>query len=242
MSWSLVVASIFLTRQESITIDLRLPLFGIDVPLPVSEDVWSTSESVWSSRSLEALRTPSFSTSLLALLDGNRDTVIISPFGLLTLVAALQCHICSSENVLSNLPVESTKSTVKCLDSSLKAWERHWKSHPFSTYQLKSKYGPIMADCLAILTVAHYHLHASHQLRWMRMMTQNDPPDVSTLKRAFLMTQPSATEEVLIRAVNAIRMRARYGLRYLNRTGGLVSALYQMIAGFESCKSFHSYY
>lgn len=226
-----VLAALFISDQENVSFNTSL--LPTDIPLPSSEEDWKASASTWF---LTRVSHRSLSKSLEDLMSGKGIEGYISAFGLLTLAGALVCHICSSQSTMAFHSLDTTQGFFSTLDASLRSWEESWKRHPHSSYQFISAHGPIMGDALALLNIAYYHIHGGRQLKFIRrFLKSNQEPSSFTFDRDLEPLEFPGLEKAINRAAMTIRLRSRFGISYLKRTGALTFAPYQMLSGFESC-------
>lgn len=251
---------------------MHLPtLEDITEDLPCSEEIWTAQTDLdWqmsgSDNSEFGTSQAKFITELKLLLQGYPLVLKISSFGMLVLSAGLLLHVLTIERTSFFYDSEESNGKFPLMEKaekSLELWNSKWKSHPNATsHPFDYRHGPLLADCIPILTMAYYHTRVSRRLKRMkasltaRMVGKSpfNPGDelrvnpeygrrgvISFLELEDILTASTEAEwenlsYVAKIATSSLLLRAKMGFKYVARTAPLDMGFHYVFAGFEGCK------
>ncbi|OQV01610.1 Fungal specific transcription factor domain-containing protein [Cladophialophora immunda] len=240
VAWSIVTAAMLQSLEGGAVFDIRIST--LDVPLPGPTEEWTASQAAWLARKPPTRPQTTLCQAVHDLLHGRPVSEHVGSFGLLTVIAALQRRACSIDLLPTGPQPSSICDTVTLLDNALRLWEDSWRIHQQDSPS-RAGLDPIMVDGLAILNSAYYNLVCGNQIRWMRRTVRSPRASVSPVEFATstFAFDLALLERELVRAVRSLGLRARHGIKHINRIGQLRYAAYQQLSGAEGCFLFAWY-
>lgn len=232
ISWMFVVSSMCLALDSSaVTI---LPPMPCSMPTPSDESVWhAVSEPEW--RFALQINPPTLNVDLwtvataVMLGETPEDCGPISAFTLLALIGAILATICTKQRLSMDI-YDPFNGERKRMEQAIAVWEGLWRRHPRAERNMTRLDHPLLNDCLSLLGSSYYHLHLGHELHTLKKIAQ-DPQSGMELPA---YKERRRTLKVVKFAANSWLVRAKLGITYLNKTGGLELGSQALITAYES--------
>ena len=235
ISWMFVVSSMFLALDPYST--AILPPMSCSMPAPSDESVWhAVSEIEWKIAQ-RAQPTPEADLWTIAksVMLGEMPPEScgrISANSLLALIGAILATISTQQRLTMDI-FDPYRGNTQRMERAISVWERLWRLHPRTERNMTRLDDPLLNDCLSLLGSAYYHLHLGEELFVLKKIAENP-----TLDLAFPPCNDRARCHKVIKfAANSWLVRAKLGITYLNKTGGLELGSQAITTAYESGKS-----
>lgn len=204
------------------------------MPPPSDESLWhAVSESEW--RFALQLNPSSHDSDLWTVASSvmvgeiPRDCGNISAFTLLALIGAILATICTKQRLSQDI-YDPFNGERKRLERAIAVWEELWRRHPRAERNMTRLDHPLLNDCLSLLGSSYYHLYLGPELHTLKKIAQEPR---SKLKLPTCKNR-ERTLSVIKFAANSWLVRAKLGINYLNKTGGLELGSQALITAYES--------
>jgi hypothetical protein len=232
VSWMFIVSAMCLALDASaVTI---LPPMPCSMPPPSDESVWhALSEPEWrfALQLSPVHQDVDLWTVASAMMVGEipRDYSNNSAFTLLALIGAILATICTKQRLSQDIynPLNGER---KRLERAIAVWERLWRSHPRAERNMTRLDHPLLNDCLSLLGSSYFHLYLGSELHTLEKIAK-DPHSGITVPEC---RNRAHTLKVVKFAANSWLVRAKLGIAYLNKTGGLELGSQALITAYES--------
>jgi hypothetical protein len=161
----------------------------------------------------------------------------VSAFTLFAVIGAILATICTKQRLSLNTYDAFNTEHGHEMERALATWEELWRRHPRAERNMTRLDHPLLNDCLSLLGSAYYHLYLGGELYTLKKIADNpqcglDMPTCKDRSRAY---------KVIKFAANSWLVRAKLGITYLNKTGGLALGSQALITAYESGTLLPSY-
>ncbi|ETN39746.1 uncharacterized protein HMPREF1541_05972 [Cyphellophora europaea CBS 101466] len=232
ISWMFIVSAMCLALDPSaVTI---LPPMPCSMPPPSDESAWhAVSEPEW--RFALQMNPPIGNVDLWTLTisvmvgETPENCGPISAFALLAIMGAILATICTKQRLSMDI-YDPFNGERKRMEKAIATWEGLWRRHPRAERNMTRLDHPLLNDCLSLLGSSYYHLYLGQELDTLKKIANNP--------RSGLSLPPcqnrSRALKVIKFAANSWLVRAKLGITYLNKTGGLELGSQAFITAYES--------
>ena len=219
--------------------------FAMTMPPPMPEPImcpedeitWhATSEAEW--RATRRIHRNSGSTDLWSLAKGifNGDPPVnyvrSSAFTMLIVIGAFLCSICTRQRLSLDIYNPCDPDYISRSERALTTWERLWRKHPRAEQSMTRLDDPLLNDCLSLLGSSYYHLYVGEELVVLKQIAENP---ACGLGLPAYRHRPE-TLKVIRYAANSWLVRAKLGVQYLRKAGGLDLGSQQLSSVYETGK------
>lgn len=156
----------------------------------------------------------------------------ISAFTLLGLAGIFLASICTRLRLSLDIYDSSDPAYVSQTEAALATWEGFWRRHPRAEQSMTRLDDPLLNDSLCLIGSAYYHLYVGHELVTLKRIAENP---YSGLKLPAYKDRSQA-HRVIKYAANSWLVRAKIGVTYLSKAGGLDLGSQGLSAIYESGK------
>jgi hypothetical protein len=236
ISWMFVMSSVCLTLDPVAT--TILPPMPCRMPPPGDESAWhALSEAEWR-LACQVYPPPSDNIDLWTIaksvMVGEAPEVYtqISAFALLSLIGAILATICTKHRLSADIydPFNGERARM---ERAISVWEDLWRRHPRAERSMTRLDHPLLNSCLSLLGSSYYHLYLGEELRVLKQIAE-DPTCGLSLPACINKTR---AYKVIRFAANSWLVRAKLGVAYLQKRGGLELGSQALITAYESGKS-----
>lgn len=236
ISWMFVVSSMFLALDPYST--AILPPLPCSMPAPSDESVWhSVSEVEWkiASRTQSPPETDLWTIAQSVMLGKSPPESCgrISAFTLLALIGAILATVCTRQRLTVDMHDSFRAEHITKMERAISIWETLWQNHPRTARTAERLDDPLLNDCLSLLGSAYYHLYLGEELHILKKIADS-PEAVLSLP---LCKGTGSCHKVVKFAANSWLVRAKLGVHYLTKIGGLELGSQALITAYESGKS-----
>ncbi|KPI41947.1 uncharacterized protein AB675_5498 [Cyphellophora attinorum] len=224
ISWMFIISSMLLALDHYST--AILPPMPCSMPAPSDESAWhAVSELEWKI-AMQTQITPDTDLWTIAqhVMCGQTppaDCGRISAFTLLALIGAILATICTRQRLTVDTIDQFRIEHISKMEKAIFVWEALWRSHPRTERNMARLDDPLLNDCLSLLGSANYHLYLNDELHTLKKIADNPNADIPLP----VCSDKASCHKVIKFATNSWLVRAKLGITYLNKTGGLSLAL-----------------
>ena len=185
-----------------------LPVPDVDFDLPCDPITWQAVQANW----LEPMEPGArFIQASRALSSGAKPAHELNDFGVLTLIAATLCQICSMQAICAS------DIQMPEVDRSLSELGDIWRTRLTKMEESSNLYEPMSHIVNSFICSGHYHLYAHRPLSLMKRALE-DPSildDTDALRSSLQKGRPERLQQAMTWASEAWRHDCQRGITYL---------------------------
>lgn len=154
----------------------------------------------------------------------------ISAFTLLAIIGGFLTNITTRQRLHLDWHESSQPEYVSDIEKGLATWEGLWRRHPRAERSSQRLDHPLLNDCLSLLGSAYYHLYLGDELYALKKIAE-DPYSSLSIPQC---SDRGRAHKVIRYAANSWLVRAKLGITYLTKTGGVQLGSQALITAYET--------